>query len=103
MLTIDVDRASDWIERHRDTPFFLYLHVFDPHSPYEPRRPYATMFADQSKREEHIKQREALRKVIANPFFKGRGMATQGHRPWPRSRRWAPRPSAPLRWLRRWR
>jgi arylsulfatase A-like enzyme len=72
-----VDRASDWIERHRDTPFFVYLHVFDPHSPYEPRRPYAAMWADRSKREEHIKQREALRKVIANPFFKGRGMATR--------------------------
>ena len=71
-----VDRATDWIERHRDEPFFIYLHVFDPHSPYEPRRPYDAMWADQSRREEHIRQREALRKIIADPFMASRGMAT---------------------------
>jgi arylsulfatase A-like enzyme len=72
-----VDRASDWIERHRDEPFFIYLHVFDPHSPYEPRRPYDALWADQSKREEHIKQRESLRKVVKNQFMASRGMATR--------------------------
>ena len=72
-----VDRTSDWIERHRDEPFFVYLHVFDPHSPYEPRRPYDAIWADQSKREEHIKQRDALRKVITNQFMAVRGMATR--------------------------
>ncbi len=72
-----VDRAIDWIERHRDERFFIYLHVFDPHSPYEPRRPYATMYADPSRREDHIRQREALRKTIKAPFLAGRGMATR--------------------------
>jgi arylsulfatase A-like enzyme len=72
-----VDRASDWIERHKDEPFFIYLHVFDPHSPYEPRRPYDAVWADQSKRDEHIKQRDALRKVVADQFLGGRGMATR--------------------------
>jgi arylsulfatase A-like enzyme len=72
-----VDRAVEWIEQHKDEPFFIYLHVFDPHSPYEPRRPYDTLWADQGRRDEHIKQREALRKVIADPFMRGRGMATR--------------------------
>jgi arylsulfatase len=72
-----VDRAAEWIEEHKDEPFFIYLHVFDPHSPYEPRRPYDALWADQSKRDEHIKQRETLRKVIADPFMRGRGMATR--------------------------
>jgi arylsulfatase A-like enzyme len=72
-----VDRAIAWIERHRDEPFFIYLHVFDPHSPYEPRRPYDTLWADISMRDEHIRQREALRKTIAAPFLAGRGMATR--------------------------
>jgi arylsulfatase A-like enzyme len=71
-----VDRATDWIERHRDAPFFLYLHVFDPHSPYEPRRPYDAMWADPAKRDEHVKQLASLRKTIADPFLAGRGMAT---------------------------
>ncbi len=72
-----VDRATEWIENHRDGPFFLYLHVFDPHSPYEPRRPYDAMWADPSKREEHIRQRESLRKTIKSPFLSARGMATR--------------------------
>jgi arylsulfatase A-like enzyme len=72
-----VDRASEWIEQHRDAPFFMYLHVFDPHSPFEPRRPWDTMWADAGKRDEHVKQLEALRKVIVNPFMADRGMATR--------------------------
>lgn len=71
-----VDRAAEWIERHRDIPFFIYLHVFDPHSPYEPRRPFDALWADQSKRDEHVRQFEALRKTIADPFLAARGMAT---------------------------
>jgi arylsulfatase A-like enzyme len=27
--------TAPWIERHRDDNFFLYLHLFDPHAPYE--------------------------------------------------------------------
>ncbi len=72
-----VDRAGEWIEQHRDAPFFMYLHVFDPHSPFEPRRPWDAMWADAAKRDEHVKQLEALRKVIANPFMSDRGMATR--------------------------
>jgi arylsulfatase A-like enzyme len=40
-----VDRLIPWLEQHRDVPFFVYLHVFDPHSPYKPRPPYETMWA----------------------------------------------------------
>ncbi len=28
--------ALDWLRRHRDQPFFLWLHYFDPHMPYAP-------------------------------------------------------------------
>jgi len=44
-----VAEAIDWIERNKDGPFFLYLHLIDPHEPYVPsealrasfsRRPY---------------------------------------------------------------
>ena len=72
-----VDRAVEWIDGHRDEPFFIYLHVFDPHSPYEPRRPYDTLWANPSKRDEHIRRRDSLRKTIATPFLAGRGMATR--------------------------
>lgn len=31
-----VDRAAAWLERNRDRPFFLFVHLFDPHTPYAP-------------------------------------------------------------------
>lgn len=71
-----IDRATDWIDAHKDGPFFMYLHVFDPHPPYEPRHPYESMWADPAKRDEHIKQREAMRKTIKDPAMAPRGMAT---------------------------
>ncbi len=65
-----VDRATDWIGRHKDAPFFMFLHVFDPHDPFEPRPPYDTQWADPHKKEEHEKQTEAVSKVIVDPMMK---------------------------------
>jgi len=39
-----VDRLIPWLEEHRDAPFFVFLHVFDPHSPFRPRPPYDTIW-----------------------------------------------------------
>lgn len=39
-----VDRVIPWIQEHRDAPFFVFLHVFDPHSPFRPRPPYDTLW-----------------------------------------------------------
>ena len=41
-----VDRLLLWIEADQDVPFFAFLHVFDPHSPFEPAEPYASMWMD---------------------------------------------------------
>ncbi len=72
-----VDRLTDWLEDHRDVPFFVYLHVFDPHSPYEPFPPWNTLWADPAGRDEHLKQQETLKKFIASSFLAQRGMATR--------------------------
>ena len=38
----DVVRAAgSWIEAHRARPFFAWIHLFDPHSPYTPPAEYA--------------------------------------------------------------
>jgi arylsulfatase A-like enzyme len=29
-------RILEWLERHRNEPFFLYVHYWEPHSPYDP-------------------------------------------------------------------
>nr|NIR86401.1 sulfatase [Candidatus Bathyarchaeota archaeon] len=34
------DLAIDWIEEHSENDFFLWLHYFDPHTPYTPPRDF---------------------------------------------------------------
>jgi arylsulfatase A-like enzyme/Flp pilus assembly protein TadD len=40
-----VDRATAWLQRPHRGPFFLWVHLFDPHAPYEPPPPFAALFA----------------------------------------------------------
>jgi len=40
-----VDRFLDWIGRPSAQPFFVWLHLYDPHSPYWPPEPYLTKYA----------------------------------------------------------
>ena len=35
-----VDRAIRWLGSRASKPFFLWVHVFDPHSPYDPPSPF---------------------------------------------------------------
>ena len=71
-----VDRLTEWLEDHRDVPSFVYLHFFDPHSPYEPNRPYDTMWADPKGREDYNRHLEELKKHVKDAFMAERGMAT---------------------------
>ena len=34
------DRVLRWLDRNADRDFFLWIHYFDPHTPYEPRHDY---------------------------------------------------------------
>jgi len=34
------ETATDWLQAHRNEPFFLWVHTFDPHAPYGPPRRY---------------------------------------------------------------
>jgi len=72
-----VDRAADWIERHADTPFFMFLHVFDPHDPFEPRAPYNTMWGDLSGKEKHEEELTEMRKIIKDPLRNNFGMPSR--------------------------
>ena len=35
-----VDRAIKWLDSQSGKPFMLWVHVFDPHSPYDPLAPF---------------------------------------------------------------
>ncbi len=40
-----VDAATGWLQDARETPFFAWLHLYDPHTPYAPPEPLFSEFA----------------------------------------------------------
>jgi len=42
-LTTDI--ALKWLAEHRSAPAFLFLHLYEPHTPYEPPEPFKSRFA----------------------------------------------------------
>ncbi len=38
-----VDNALEWL-KSQDSPWFLWIHCFDPHDPYEPPEPFKTQY-----------------------------------------------------------
>ncbi|MCZ6506037.1 MAG: sulfatase, partial [Actinobacteria bacterium] len=67
-----VDRLLPWLEAHRDVPFFVFLHVLDPHTPYEPYPPHDTLWGDPAPKAEHERQWEEVYEVIEDPFMRYR-------------------------------
>ena len=39
-----IDAALDWLEEQKSTPFFAWIHLYDPHTPYEPPEPYLSEY-----------------------------------------------------------
>ena len=35
-----VAHAITWLSKNRGTPFFIWVHLYDPHAPYDPPAPY---------------------------------------------------------------
>src|ERR1700722_11331870 len=40
-----VDHALAWLGKPPQGPFFIWVHLFDPHDPYDPPEPYKTRYA----------------------------------------------------------
>ncbi|PYT72643.1 MAG: hypothetical protein DMG42_14090 [Acidobacteria bacterium] len=41
-----VQRAETWLDGHRTGPHFVWVHLYDPHDPYEPPPPYSEKYKD---------------------------------------------------------
>ncbi|HEX9637211.1 MAG TPA: tetratricopeptide repeat protein [Acidobacteriota bacterium] len=41
-----VSAALDWLRRDSSGPFFLFVHLFDPHAPYRPPAPFSQRYQD---------------------------------------------------------
>ena len=39
-----VQRAETWLTQHRSGPHFVWVHLYDPHDPYEPPAPYSETY-----------------------------------------------------------
>jgi choline-sulfatase len=39
-----VDRAIAWLQSRRPGPFFLWVHLYDPHAPYQPPEPFKSRY-----------------------------------------------------------
>jgi arylsulfatase A-like enzyme len=72
-----VDRLIPWLQDHHDVPFFVFLHLSDPHDPYRPNPPYDTMWGDPSAVAEHEREQLRVREFISDPTLKAFGMPTR--------------------------
>jgi choline-sulfatase len=41
-----VQRAEAWMQAHPKGPRFVWIHLYDPHDPYEPPPPYSAIYKD---------------------------------------------------------
>jgi arylsulfatase A-like enzyme/thioredoxin-like negative regulator of GroEL len=41
------NRAMGWLSHHQETPFFIWLHFYDAHEPYDPPEPFKAQFASE--------------------------------------------------------
>src|ERR1700737_3673472 len=41
-----VQHAEAWLSAHPQTPHFVWVHLYDPHDPYEPPAPYSQIYKD---------------------------------------------------------
>jgi choline-sulfatase len=40
-----VARAENWLAQHKGRPFFIWLHFYDPHEPYDPPPPFKEKYS----------------------------------------------------------
>ena len=72
-----VDRLLPWLTDHKDVPFFVFLHVSDPHDPFKPYAPYDTLWNDAAAAEGHQRQMESVKTFITDPLMKLFGMPSR--------------------------
>jgi arylsulfatase A-like enzyme/Tfp pilus assembly protein PilF len=67
-----VTRALAWLSKRPPGPFFLWVHLYDPHDPYDPPEPYKTRFQANPYDGEIAYTDAAVRKLLA--ALKTRGL-----------------------------
>ncbi len=64
--------AEGWVGGHADRPFFFFLHLYEPHTPYAPPEPFASTYRDRPYDGEIATADAIVGKFLA--FLKARGL-----------------------------
>lgn len=67
-----VSRAEAWLEKRQPGPFFLWLHFYDAHDPYDPPEPFKTKYAAAPYDGEVAYTDSAVGKFLA--YLRGKGL-----------------------------
>lgn len=67
-----VQRAIAWLEARPSAPFFLWLHLYDPHAPYRPPEPFKSHYAERPYDGEVAYTDQQLGRFFA--FLKSKGL-----------------------------
>jgi len=62
--------AIPWLRRRTDEKFFLFVHYWDPHTPYLPPEAYRNLFYDGDRNDPANKSFEQVKRQFVYPFFK---------------------------------
>ena len=60
------ERVFTWLEARSTEPYLLWVHYYDPHTPYEPPPPYDTMFQTDQRQQAYL----AERRFVSHPAGK---------------------------------
>jgi tetratricopeptide (TPR) repeat protein len=66
-----VDHALAWLMRRPPGPFFVWIHVYDAHDPYDPPEPYKTRYASEPYDGEIAYTDSAMGKLFAELHTRG--------------------------------
>ena len=72
-----VEHAEAWFDKHRSGPHFVWVHMYDPHDPYEPPPPFSEKYKDHLYDGEIAYADSALAHWIA--FLKKAGVYDNAH------------------------
>ena len=76
-----VDQALPWLHAEPDRPFFAWVHLYDPHAPYEAPEPFRSRFPQTAGR--GLRRRDRLgRRPGRAPARRSRPRTAGSRRPW---------------------
>lgn len=65
-----VPMAIEWIEENGQRPFFMFLHLYDPHDPYRPKSPLDRTWTNEAAVESFNQETRTIEDSIADPLLR---------------------------------